>query len=209
MTYEVLGRFGRPVDLDGVLHYEQEGHFRCYALEANPSISTNIHILGALRQAGLEPEHPSVAKILVFLQRMKSLDLFWLDKWHSSPYYPTAHAVVTCAGYDDDLVDSAVYWILETRNADGSWGYYRPTAEETAYALQALVQWKRQGHAVPVDVLRRGAAWLRENTELPYAPLWIGKCLYCPELVVRSAILSALALVDQECGLREIGYECA
>jgi hypothetical protein len=47
-------------------------------------------------------------------------------------------------------------------------------------------------------VLRRGAAWLAEHAEPPYPPLWIGKCLYCPVLVVRSAVLSALMLVAQE-----------
>jgi hypothetical protein len=30
----------------------------------------------------------------------------------------------------------------------------------------------------------------------PYPPLWIGKCLYSPQLVVRSAAISALALVQ-------------
>ena len=198
MTYEVLSRFGRPVDLEGVLHYEEDNHFRCYALEANPSISTNIHILGALRRAGLDTQHPCVQKVLGFLRRMKSLDLFWLDKWHASPYYPTAHAIIACAGCDDKVVDSAVFWMLQTQNADGSWGYYRPTAEETAYCLQALVVWKRHGHSVAGEALQRGAAWLADRAQPPYPPLWIGKCLYCPELVVRSAILSALALAGQE-----------
>jgi hypothetical protein len=33
--------------------------------------------------------------------------------------------------------------------------------------------------------------------DLPYPPLWIGKCLYNPSLVIRSAVISALALVEQ------------
>lgn len=198
LVYHVLAHYGRAVDLGGVLHYEEDDLFRCYALEANPSISTNVHVLAALRQAGLDVEHPSVTKVIRFLFRAQTLQLFWLDKWHSSPYYPTAHAVVACAGYADWLTDDAVYWILETQNADGSWGYYGPTAEETSYCLQALVTWKRHGNSVPNDVLKRGVAWLVEHTEPPYPPLWIGKCLYCPILVVRSAILSALVLVDAE-----------
>jgi hypothetical protein len=51
---------------------------------------------------------------------------------------------------------------------------------------------------VPNDVLKQGALWLADHALPPYPPLWIGKCLYCPELVVQSAILSALALVGQE-----------
>lgn len=198
LVHEVLTHFSRSADLEAVLRYEEDNHYRCYALEANPSVSANIHVLGALRQAGFGVQHPSVQKVLRFLRRMQTLRLFWLDKWHISPYYPTAHAVIVSAGYDDDLVDDAVYWILETQNLDGSWGYCMSTAEETAYCLQALVTWKRHGGQVPDDVLKQGAAWLADHMEPPYPPLWIGKCLYCPVLVVRSAILSALMLVAQE-----------
>jgi len=198
ITFDVLTRFGREGHLDGVLYYEENEHFRCYGLEANPSISANVHILGALRQAGLGVESPPVHKILRFLQQTQTLRLFWFDKWHISPYYPTAHAVIACAGFADELVEDAVYWLLETQNPDGSWGYYLPTAEETAYCLQALVLWKRHNHSVSRDVLKRGAAWLADHMEPPYLPLWIGKCLYCPELVVRSAILGALLAVEQE-----------
>jgi halimadienyl-diphosphate synthase len=197
LVFDVLTRFERNADLAAVLRYEQEDHYRCYELEANPSISANVHILSALRQAGLPVSHPSVRKVLRFLARVQTIRLFWFDKWHSSPYYPTAHLVIACAGYAEDLVDNAVYWILETQNRDGSWGYYMPTAEETAYCLQALVIWKRNGHEVPDHALRRGAAWLRAHLDEPTPPLWIGKCLYCPVLVVRSAMLSALLLVAQ------------
>lgn len=198
LVYEVLTRLGRPVGLETVLRYEEDERFRCYALEANPSISTNVHVLGALRQVGFGIQHPSVQKVRRFLRQRQTPQRFWFDKWHISPYYPTAHAVIACAGYDDDLAGGAVRWILETQNLDGSWGYYLPTAEETAYCLQALVAWKRHGGQVPDDVLKRGATWLADHMEPPYPPLWTGKCLYCPVLVVRSAILSALELVEQE-----------
>jgi len=122
--------------------------------------------------------------------------MFWFDKWHASPFYPTAHAVIHCAGLDDGLVDDAVYWILSTQNSDGSWGYYMPTAEETAYCLQALIIWRRHGHLVPYAVIKQAATWLADHWEGPYPPLWIGKALYCPTLVVRSAILSALILAE-------------
>jgi halimadienyl-diphosphate synthase len=198
LTFEALTRFGQPVDLEAVLHYEVEDHFRCFDLESNPSISANVHVLGALRYAGLDKNHPTVQKVLKFLKQNQLFDLFWLDKWHVSPYYPTTHALITAAGYADELAANAVGWILETQKADGSWGYYAPTAEETAYCLQALVTWKRHGWYIPEDVLMRGRDWLGEHQHPPYPSLWLGKCLYCPELVVRSAVLSALMLCEQE-----------
>ena len=194
MVYEVLARFDRLADIKTLLYYEEDDRFRCFDLETNSSISTNIHVLGALRQAGLKREHPVVQKVRYFLCQQQTTQKFWIGKWHISPYYPTSHAIIASAGYDDTLVEKAVDWILTTQNRDGSWGYYNPTAEETAYCLQALAIWKRHGQPVPDDVLQRGAIWLADHMDPPYPPLWIGKCLYCPTLVVRSAILSALML---------------
>lgn len=202
VAYEVLSRFGRKVDLQGLLHYEENEHFRCFGLEADPSLSTNVHILGALRQAGFEVQHPSVQKIVRFLKQSQTRHSYWFDKWHASPYYTTCHAIIAGAGYADELVTSAVDWVLNTQNEDGSWGFYNnvSSAEETAYCLQALCVWKRQGigdEEIHSDILTRGANWLKEHMDDPYPWLWIGKSLYCPELVVESAILSALMLVEQ------------
>lgn len=196
LVYEVLTHAGRTVDLDAVQSYEHVYYYRCFNLESNPSISANIHVLGALRYAGLEITHPSVQKVLNFLREIRTEDTFWYDKWHASPYYATTQAIIACAGYADKLAHDAVSWLLETQSQNGSWGYYLPTAEETAYCLQALSIWRRQGHPVPKEALKRGVGWLQEHKEPPYPPLWIGKCLYCPELVVQSTILSALILQD-------------
>ncbi|MGC1376089.1 MAG: hypothetical protein WA821_07705 [Anaerolineales bacterium] len=200
MAYDTMKRFGYSVDLAGVLHYEDDEYFRCYALEADPSLSANVHVFGALRQAGYEAQHPSVQKVLRFLKRAQTRHSFWFDKWHASPYYTTCHAIIAGAGYADELATTAVDWVLNTQNEDGSWGFYAPSAEETAYCLQALAVWKRQGKGdeeISTDILKRGADWLAEHMDEPYPWLWIGKSLYCPELVVESAILSALMLVEQ------------
>ena len=194
LAFDVLTRFGRILDVEALLSYEEDAYFRCYALEANPSISVNIHMLGALRNTGLEVNHPTIQKIISFLQRTMFIRSFWFDKWHSSPYYPTSHAIIVARGYAEELVQPAIDWLIDTQNADGSWGYYLPTAEETAYALQALILWQQSGKKIPVQVIKKGLAWLNNHMDPPYPPLWIGKCLYTPTLVVRSAILSALAL---------------
>jgi hypothetical protein len=193
LLYETLSRYGYEVDIDAVLSFEKDDHFRCYDLEVDSSVGVNIHVLSALRQAGYEVQHPTVQKVIRFLSDNMLLDTLWIDKWHISPYYVTAHAVIACAGYADDLVRNAVDWIISTQKNNGSWGYYIPTAEETAYCLQALFIWRRFGGQVPLDVLKRGLDWLSARTDPPYeASFWVCKCLYTPELIVHSAILSAL-----------------
>ena len=193
LTHETLSRYGRSVGIDAVLRYEHVYYFRCFEFESTPSISTNIHVLGALRHAGFHQDHPSVEKVLNFLKNVSTKGAYWHDKWHISPYYATSHAIIAASGYANNLVKNAIKWICDTQNDDGSWGYYTPTAEETAYALQSLVVCRRAGHQnIPKSAIVRGSAWLSCHADPPYPPLWIGKCLYCPELVVRAGILSAL-----------------
>lgn len=196
LIYDTLLRFGCEKDLASVLLFEEKDHFRCFGLEANPSISANIHVLGALGMAGLDVRNSSVQKVIRFLHKAKGHNHFWVDKWHSSNYYPTAHAIIASAKIDSTLVEDAVQWILQTQNEDGSWGTYISTAEETAYALQALWFWNQHVARVPRSAFQNGARWLREHMEPPYPPLWIGKCLYSPSLVIRSAVISALALAN-------------
>lgn len=194
ITYSTLLRFGIEKDLASVLAYEEKDHFRCFNLEVNPSVSANIHILDALRQAGMDRKYSSIQKIILFLIKSKGERTFWVDKWHASTYYPTAHAIIACAGFANELVEQSVEWILKSQNRDGSWGTYMSTAEETAYALHALWIWNSKVERIPKTVFRNGARWLQEHLDQPYPRLWIGKCLYNPSLVIRSAVISALAL---------------
>ena len=196
LVYDTLLRFGHEKDLASVLLYEEKDHFRCFDLEANPSISANIHVLGALGQAGLDHRNASVLKVLRFLQKAKGSNHFWVDKWHSSAYYATSHAIIACGTLASGLVQDALEWMLHSQNKDGSWGTYIPSAEETAYALQALWFWNEKVARVPRHAIKNGARWLKEHMDQAYPPLWIGKCLYNPSLVIRSAVISALALAQ-------------
>ena len=197
MVYEVLQRYGRSVDIDGLLHYETDTHFRTFQLESNASTSTNIHAYGALRHAGLPATHQTVQKVANYLKTRCTTQGYWVDKWHASPYYPTSHLIIAAAGYQDHLATKAIDWIYNTQKPDGSWGYYVSTAEETAYCLQALAIWQAAGHYVPSITIRKGYHWLNEYLHPPYTPLWIGKCLYTPPLVVQSTIMSALMLAEK------------
>jgi hypothetical protein len=194
ITFDLLTRFNRPVNIQGLLSFNENDHFRCYELEANPSISVNIHALSALRSAGYKPDQPTTLRILQYLEQNRTNYGYWFDKWHISPFYTTAHAILACVNYRDDLIIPATDWMINSQRSDGSWGFYLPTAEETAYCIQALCILKKKGKNVPTGVLLKAVEWLKLNKEPPYPLFWIGKGLYAGELVVRSAILSALEL---------------
>ncbi len=202
MVFRVLTWAGLHLEPGLLAQFEEDDHFRCFPYERNASISAHVHLLDALHAS---PEFPDrgrmIRKVLGFLERARTLHTFWFDKWHASPYYTTAHAVIALRG-DRELADDAVYWIVNTQNEDGSWGYYEEsTAEETAYCVQALVSYRRAGAMddAVAAAIRRGAEYLETSAErinLDYSPLWIGKSLYTPTWVVHSAVLSALALAE-------------
>lgn len=195
VSHRVLTRFGRNPDIESLLFYEEADHFRCYPYEINPSIGANLHILGALKLAGFERTHPSIQKIISFLRKTRYNDSYWFDKWHISPYYITSHVIIECQGYDNQLCEDSLRWILDTQKADGSWGYYGfSTAEETAFCIQALKFWRKSGGKVPVGKIEIASNWLEYHLEPPYPWMWIGKSLYYPELLIQSILLSALKL---------------
>jgi halimadienyl-diphosphate synthase len=136
-----------------------------------------------------------VSKILRFLQTTKS-GHYWEDKWHISPYYTTAHAIIACTGYANETVSDTVDWLINRQKADGSWGLFGATSEETAYVLQALWLWDQKVQHIPEGCLHKGKIWLEDHQENKYNPLWIGKCLYSPRLVIDSAIITALSLIN-------------
>src|SRR5439155_18032482 len=139
--------------------YEEATHFRCYPLERNPSISANAHVLDALRYGppGAESRR---RKIIHFLEQVRQPGGFWFDKWHASPYYATSHVILAAHDQAPELVGTAIAWLLRSQADDGSWGFFFPTLEETAYALLALLVWRDAGHPIPAVVLERAVAYL-------------------------------------------------
>ena len=86
--------------------------------------------------------------------------------------------------------------MVATQRPDGSWGWFsKGTPEETAYAVQALMLAPADVLAGMRDQLRRAAAYLNETEAEPVIPMWVGKTLYGPTQVVRSAVLSAQILL--------------
>jgi len=136
--------------------------------------------------------------VIHYLYVTRSFDSFWFDKWQTSPLYTTAHAIMICSDFHQPLIENSIKWLLGRQNADGSWGYYDvPTAEETAYALQALSIWKRHGGKFDSSVLSRGLEWLNEHENAPRPHLWIAKSLNYSEWIIQTELIMARALVEE------------
>ncbi|MFI6094869.1 hypothetical protein ACIA8G_04905 [Lentzea sp. NPDC051213] len=156
--------------------FERPDGYATYDFERTISISTNVHAL-PVADAGC------AARIVESLRQHRIGGAYWLDKWHLSPYYPTAEAVHVLADIAPDLHRDAVRWMLDTQHPDGSWGH---GCEETAYVLLALM------NSGVDEGVEAGMAYLRARRGTEVLPeLWIGKTLYTPFNVVRSAIDAA------------------
>ena len=217
-----LHRHGRPRRPDVLLDYRTDGHFACFLDERNPSVSANAHVLETLALwLAARPEERGrfggpAATAARWLLAQQGDDGAWWDKWHASPYYATACCALALLTYGREelasvgpAVGRAVDWLRATQRPDGSWGRWRGTAEETAYAVLTLAVAAPRLAAVEI---RRGCAALADPSEPdetssnpgdgrdpgdpPAAtdpPLWHAKDLYTPVAVVRAARLAALA----------------
>lgn len=206
----LLAKAGYDVDPTILTQFEDpKTHtFKTYSYERNLSVSTNVHALETLRWMPDYPNREEVRRaVIAELLDNRKYNVYWTDKWHSSPYYATAHALSALVDEGDYLATACrhtVDWIVHTQHEDGSWGFFQTgTAEETAYALTALLHIHAL-HPMDPEVLHRGAAYLAEAYAAPttYPDLWLGKNLYTPYDIVRSAILSTLILYEHTFGRR-------
>ena len=182
--------------------------FRTYAFERNISISTNVHALEALHYLPQFPERDATRdSVVTALLRQFTYDMYWTDKWNASPYYVTSHAIVALLEEGETLTHAclpSIEWILHTQHDNGAWGHFQTsTAEETAYALIALLHYHRRERLTDISVLHRAAEYLASQVNNPMEslpPLYIGKVLYAPREIVRATILAALILYEETFG---------
>lgn len=205
-----LLRHGRGRAPDSLLGFKTDGYFTCFPTERNPSVSTNAHVLEAFalymaRQPADGARFAAHAAVAAqWLQEHQNADGSWQDKWHASAYYATACCVLALALHGGkgsrESIDRAVAWIVQTQRPDGSWGRWQGTAEETAYAVQILAL--SASDAFAANAIKRGCAFLADPPPLAeHPPLWHGKDLYMPIIVVRAIRLAAMQL-----GLHDNGY---
>lgn len=201
VTLFALARLGRPVAPDSLLGYDTGAHFCTWQGEDGASVTTNAHVLEALgwhaRHSPGRPHADVARRVAGWLIDGQLPDGRWTDRWHASPYYATSAVAAALAEYAPEAaaaaLDRAVDWVRDTQRADGSWGLWGGTAEETAYALQVLLGAGRPTPPGLGAAVRRALVFLDDHDGGTGhgVPLWHDKDLYHPVLIVRAAVLAA------------------
>jgi halimadienyl-diphosphate synthase len=197
VVFKLLRQTGYKVNPAVFTAYEQDTHFICYPYERNPSVGVHVHLMDALHTCPDYEHQPRMLDKVLGFYRGQLRDGGWFDKWHVSPYYIMSHAIIATIGYDNELAGKMVNCLLHAQRQDGSWGYFDPTSEETAYCLQALIMYHREVELLDRAVFYHAAQYLHSQYQSQnHPPLWIEKCLYTPRHIVRSAIVSALWMYE-------------
>lgn len=204
-----LAQVDSPRALDCLLAYRVDAHFSCFPDERTPSTSTNAHIIqtfGRYLERNFPQRfrhHTAMGKLAKWLRDCQEADGNWWDKWHASPYYATAHCATALHRHSrkasTSTVSRAVEWLLGSQRADGSWGRWSGTYEETAYAVQTLLRTRvSRADRLVEQAAARGCVFLQRSggghPPDPHPPLWHDKDLYTPVRVVRAEGLAALHL---------------
>lgn len=205
-----LGLLGLPFQPDGLRPYRLDGHFCTWQGEDGLSVTTNAHVLEAFGQyAARYPDAPRryaavVPALAALLRDHQRDDGSWLDRWHASPYYATACCALALDRFAGEragaTVRRAVRWVLTTQRADGSWGRWTGTPEETAYAMQMLLL-IRPTTPESRAAAARGYAYLMRSGDPVGADgpaLWHDKDLYRPVAIVQATVLAAVHLARQD-----------
>ncbi|WP_233564891.1 prenyltransferase/squalene oxidase repeat-containing protein [Micromonospora musae] len=202
VTLYALARLGHPVDPMVLRPYDTGEHFCTWPGEDGASVTTNAHVLDALGQSLPHggPATPwlgsAVRRLTRWLLDQQEPDGRWPDRWHASPYYATSCAAAALSEYGGteaarQSVDRAVAWVLAGQRADGSWGRWAGSAEETAYAVQTLLAAERRSAPIAA-ALARAESWLSTvDVDEDGPELWHDKDLYRPTLIVQAAVLAA------------------
>ncbi len=203
---KVLCDMQYPVNVEILDTYNTVDYYLTLPFELDPSVSTNIHVLDFVKSSQCDEKEDIIEKIIRFLKK-KMRSGFWTDKWHVSPYYPTAHAVFALCDVEPSLAEKAVSWIVDTQNETGLWGKYE-ALEETAYAVQALMYYRTLEHFCTERISTAVSVLNSTGIQVPdLVNLWVGKVLYTPIRVVWSCVASAQFMARAGCPLNVCGGE--
>jgi hypothetical protein len=198
--YIVLKRVGKEPDprvLDGFWNGD---HFVTYQVEQHGRVGPNIHALEALAVSS-HPEKDSMIDATVrWLRNRMTEGRYFVDDWHLSPSYCTAHAIYAFHLTEEALMERCVSFFNDTQKQDGSWGFIDNgnglgTLEETAFALQGLLYYHNNVEHIDMAPIRQGVEYILANYPTAQHPeMWVSKVLYAPSIIIESLIQSALMM---------------
>ncbi|WP_307543573.1 prenyltransferase/squalene oxidase repeat-containing protein [Streptomyces sp. V3I8] len=202
MAANVLHAYHRPTRplLEALTSFVTDTHVACYPHERGLTVTVNARALEAFAP------HPDIyaeeiRTALGYLLDVRKDGAWWVDKWHTSPYYATAQAAFACALAAPHEMAAAWQWLLDSQHPDGSWGTGAGPAEETGHAVLALNALEPHFGPALTEVYQRAHTQLCTHLNNPDLPaLWIAKTLYTPVNVVRAVILSAHTIAVRRAG---------
>jgi len=199
VVFKILNSSGSKLDPKIFDSYFSENHFKCYKSELNPSIIVQIRVLDAIKDlTKFENRDVYIDKIITYLKSHLAGVTYWKDKWNASPFYTTNLALRAIGDLDPDLSSRIIDWLYETQNENGTWGFHVGNSEETAYAIQALLHYHATCEKIDLSPLKTAVKFLLKTYHNNnYLELWIGKGLYAPQNVIRSAVISALYMYEK------------
>ena len=170
-------------------------HFVTYEAETQPSLTTNIHCLIAMRHFtqssnGLGKFDDTLAKCVEWTKEtIIKNDFSFEDKWNISKYYAMSRALIAFVNLDLDFSNEILKRMIDEQNSDGGWGkqcqqsgVQESTAIESAHSIIAINYWLKtsiDGTLEEVkDCLKRAADYMNKTYDCNIPRLWICKGLY-------------------------------
>ncbi|EYF02235.1 prenyltransferase/squalene oxidase repeat-containing protein [Chondromyces apiculatus] len=208
MTVLLCAQLGQPWSPEALARFDNGAYYDCYLGEDTSSITANAHALHAWTHWLNTPDalgHPAaraapIERLRDWLLGRQQPEGHWGDKWHASPYYATSRTVTALASIPrapriEAALQAAGRWMRDSQRADGSWGVWSGTAEETAYAASVILL--AAGTAGPSPRMRTqlaaAARFLDEAGADPlhhHPALWHDKTLYAPQAMIDAEILA-------------------
>ncbi|MBA3468635.1 MAG: hypothetical protein H0T53_03225 [Herpetosiphonaceae bacterium] len=201
----ILAAYDHAVSPKTLMRFKSphSNHFCAWQGELQSSPSVTAHALHAL--ALLQHDEPLAGYQNYLLKQQLPSGLWAGEKWNISTIYTTSQIMIGLMQSGRvDVIPALCQSLVLFQHPNGAWGMDELSAEETSYAVLALLMAK-QAHLLPEELyptLTQAKDWMCTEYR-PFdpngVPLWLGKEAYRPLRVSRSfEIVGLIALLQEE-----------